>query len=277
MSHTEISSLTESFNAAADTYETRMGSAVRAVARHIALSIDLPSQARLCDNACGTGAVTEAILTNHPGAYVDATDNSPGMIRILSESLDKLALRDRVHLEVADSVKLPFPIDTFDANIMSFGIFFTSDEAEAAREIYRTLKPGGKAIVTCWKASALFQIIFDVQSIVRPADPLQSLSVVEAWSKEETMKAAMHSGGFTDVTMESLAVDLVRPTLDDLVTSCAENFRGMIGNRWTADERARIDAATKEVLVSRGSEYLSINTPNSKGVRWVAWIASATK
>ena len=226
MNHSEASNLTESFNASANTYETRMGSVVRTVARHIAHSIELPSQAKLCDNACGTGAVTEAILKTYPDAHVDATDNSPGMIRILSESVDKLALPDHVHLEVADSVKLPFPTNTFDANVMSFGIFFTSDESEAAREIYRTLKPGGKAIVTCWKASALFQIIFDVQNIVQPTDPLQNLIVLEAWSKKETLKAAMHAGGFADVTMESLAVDLTRPTLDDLVTSCAENFKG---------------------------------------------------
>lgn len=277
MSHSEISRLTDSFNASADTYENRMGPAVRSVARHIALSIDLPAQTRVCDNACGTGAVTEAILKAYPDAHIDATDNSVGMIQIMSSLKNRQMWGGRVHAQVADSVKLPFAADTFDANIINFGIFFTSDEIETAREIHRTLKPGGKAIATCWKASALFQMIFDVQKLAQPANRLQSLEQLETWSKEETMKSVMQGGGFADVSMEAFGVDFVRPTLDELATSCAENFKGMVGGQWTTEEKGKLEAATKEVLTSSHHQYLSVNTSESKGVRWVAWIASATK
>ena len=277
MTYSETSSLTDSFNTAADTYETRMGSAVHAVARHIASTLDLPPRASVCDNACGTGAVTQAILQAFPDAHVNATDNSAAMIRILSRLVTDHHWSDRVQTTVADSVKLPYAADTFDANLMSFGIFFTSDEVEAAREIYRTLKPGGKAIVTCWKASALFQIIFDVQRIIQPVSPLEGLPKLDAWCKEDTIKSVMQAGGFKDVTMTTLPVDLMGPTLDHLVTSCAENLKGIVGTQWTAEEKNKMEAATKEVLLANGHHYLSIDTADCKGVRWVAWIASASK
>ena len=277
MTQQETSNLTDSFNEAAGTYETRMGTATRSVARHVAQLINLPAQARVCDNACGTGAVTEAVLETNPDATVDATDNSLGMIRIMSKLQIERGWGTRVQTQIVDSVQLPFSADTFDANIMSFGIFFTSDEYLAAQEIYRTLKPGGTAVVTCWKESTLFHMIFDVQRIVKPACPLQSLPTLKTWSKKETLRAVMDACGFTTVKMEAFPVDLTGPTIEELVVSCAENFKGMIGNQWTAEEKGKIDAATMEILRSRSGQYLSVNAPDCKGVRWVAWIATATK
>ena len=277
MSNHETSSLVDSFSEAAGTYETRMGTATRSVARHIIQSLHLPAHARVCDNACGTGAIMEAVLEENCDASVDAIDSSPGMVQITSRLRSEHSWGARVHVQVADSVQLPFPSDTFDANIMSFGIFFTSDAEETAREILRTLKPGGRAVITCWKESALFQMIFEVQRLVQPARPLQSLPTLETWSDERTLRAAMEAGGFTDVKMEAFPVDLTGATMDDVVLSCAENFKGMIGTQWTTEEKDKIYTATMEVLCSRGNHYLSVNTANRKGVRWVAWIASASK
>ena len=277
MSSLDGSNLTDSFNSAAGTYEKRMGTATRSVARHIIQSLKFPPHATVCDNACGTGAVTECVLEITGDSYVTAVDNSPGMIQILSDISAEKGWSQRLKLDVADGVKLPYPDDTFDIHIMAFGIFFTSDPAQAAREISRTLKPGGKAVVTSWKDSDFFRMVFDVQEIVRPAKPLHSLPMIETWRKKETMIDTMTAGGFSDVNMEVYPVNLTGPTLDDLVVSCAENFRGIIGDQWTSEEKEKIDAAFKEVLCSVDKAYLSINTPTCKGVKWTAWIATATK
>ncbi len=277
MSKSETSNLTDSFNAGADTYEKRMGTATRSVARHIVESLKLAPQAKICDNACGTGAVAEAVLETYSDSYVNAVDSSPSMIQILSDISIEKGWGERLKLDVADGIKLPYPDNTFDANIMAFGIFFTSDAAQTAREIRRSLKPGGKAVVTCWKDSALFKMFFEVQNIVRPEQPVEKLTMLDTWSRKETMMDAMTAGGFSDVNMEVFPVDFTGPTIDDLVVSCAENFKGMVGDQWTAEEKSRIAAATREVLCSPHNSYMTVDTAGCKGLRWVAWIATATK
>ncbi|KAF2233595.1 S-adenosyl-L-methionine-dependent methyltransferase [Viridothelium virens] len=130
--------LTNSFNNAADTYERRMGTATRAVARHIISSLpSLPPNPTICDNACGTGAITKAFLDRYPHGHVYATDNSPGMVELMRQNIDQSGWSGKVKVEVMDSVRLHLPDNSVDANTMNFGIFFTSDAQRAADEIVR--------------------------------------------------------------------------------------------------------------------------------------------
>lgn len=56
-----------------------------------------------------------------------------------------------------DGHNLGFDEAMFDISVTLFGLFFFSDPAKGAREIYRTLKPGGTAVVRCWKFVGLSQ------------------------------------------------------------------------------------------------------------------------
>ena len=76
-------------------------------------------------------------------------------------------------------MQLSYSDEPFNVHIMSFGIFFTSDEKQAAKEIYRTIKKGGIAMLTCWKESTLFEMIFDVQRIFQPVSPIKDLPMRE--------------------------------------------------------------------------------------------------
>ena len=274
----ETANLTDSFNRAAQTYERRMGTAARSLAHHIVASLPpLQPNPRLCDNACGTGAVTQAFLETYPEAFVDATDNSAGMIELLKQSQVQQPTWKNVSTQVMDSVNLHFSADRFDVNIMNLGIFFVSDAQQAANEVYRTLRPGGTAVMTCWKEAAFFSIFFDVQNIVAPAKPIKELSFLEKWRKFDTLYSTMTSAGFGDVHMDQFQVLLTGHSISQLVESVAENIRGMVGTEWTEQDLERLYPATEEVLTSKRKEYLAIDTVESKGIPWTAWIASAMK
>ena len=120
----------------------------------------------------------------------------------------------------------------------------TADEVKTAKQIYRTLKKGGKAVVTCWQDSAILEIVFDVQQLVKPSDPLQDLAVLDKWRDPRTMVSSLRAGGFAAVDMSSLPVDSIGRTQEDLVESCAEDFKGMVGDRWTPDEKAEFYPST---------------------------------
>ena len=87
-----------------------------------------------------------------------------------------------------DNGELGFPYDTLHAQIVDFGILFTSGAQEPAREIYRMLEEGGTAVLTCWKLSSLFSMFLDAQDIVRPATPIKDLVILDEWSDPQTLQ-----------------------------------------------------------------------------------------
>ena len=276
---TETANIVDSFKQSADTYERRVGTVTRAVARHLVSSIItmIPSTAVVCDNACGTGAVTDAFLDASSTIHVYATDNSASMLDIMRHAVKNKHRQDQVHVDYMDSVQLGFPDDTFDANIMNFGIFFTSDEQQAANAIWRTQKKDGVVALTCWKQSPLGPIFFDVQDLVRPAQPIAGLSNFEKWSDPHTLESILRSAGFPHVKMEDFEVIQTAKTLANLVVSLSENIEAIVGEKWTVDEKKRIPWAVESMLLTEGDNFLVIDEDDKKGVSWVAWIATARK
>jgi ubiquinone/menaquinone biosynthesis C-methylase UbiE len=47
---------------------------------------------------------------------------------------------------------LPFGNAAFDTGISSIGIMFAADHEQAARELTRVVRPGGRIVVTSWTA-----------------------------------------------------------------------------------------------------------------------------
>ena len=274
----DASNLNDSFNSQAQTYEVCVGIATRAVARRVASMLkSLPKDAVVCDNACGTGAITQYILEHNPNLFVYATDNAAGMIKIVDEMIARNKWQGKVKSEVQNSSALDFPDDTFDAHVMNFGILFTPDETETVARIFATTKEGGTAIVTCWKDTPVLSMILDVQALVDPDEPLGELSIFQRWAKRGTLESVMRSGGFEDVEMQECSVVMARATMNELVQSLVTIMKSFIGNRWTDEEKSRLSEATRTVLGKNPSKYLSVNTNRGKGVDWVAWVAIAHK
>ena len=148
-----MSNLAASFNTSAATYERRIGRATRAIAAHIVSQIltTLPTSAAVLDNACGTGAVTAALLQRGPSARIYAVDASAGMIEIMHKQIGEKGWEKNVAAQVMDGGDLKFGDGTFDASVTNFGVFFFPDPVKGVREVWRTLKEGGVAVVTCWR------------------------------------------------------------------------------------------------------------------------------
>ena len=151
--NTTPSNLLSSFSKSATTYERRIGRATRAIATHIVTSIlpTLPTHALILDNACGTGAIASAVLQHYPSAQIHCVDASPDMVNIMHAEIRSNGWSSNVSTAVMSGQNLKFDDSTFDASVTNFGIFFFPDPVAGAREIKRTLKEGGMAVVTCWR------------------------------------------------------------------------------------------------------------------------------
>ncbi len=68
-----------------------------------------------------------------------------------------------------------------------------------AKQIYRTLKPGGTATVTLWKMFGFKPILWEVQERVKPANPLTELPLMEPWCDPKKLEKVLTDGGFGSV------------------------------------------------------------------------------
>lgn len=277
----EFSNLLTSFTdtSAAQTYERRLGSATRAVARHLLPFLSaLPPNPVVLDNACGTGAFTSELLRATPSAHVHPVDASPAMIDMV-----RAAFADHnghVHPAVMDGTSLHFPDDTFDVSVTMFGLFFFPDPAAGAREIYRTLKRGGGGVaaVTCWRRIGFLPVFYAVQERVAPAEPLCSLPQIEGWMDGGVLRKTMVEAGFgpEGLRMESVPVVLWGADgggLADLAGCLVENFRGIVGNKWSEGERGRLREVTEGVLREQRGRFCVEGEGGKVGVDMTAWIA----
>ncbi|KAF7893435.1 uncharacterized protein EAF02_000973 [Botrytis sinoallii] len=274
---TDVSPLCDSFNTQASAYERRLGGSTRRVIEYaISLLSDLPENPKILDSACGPGMVTEAILKAYPNAQVHAADIAPGMIALLDNLINKNGWQDRVKTGVMDGVSLSYANEIFDVSITNFGIFFYSDPIIGAKELHRTLKPGGKAVVTCWKEVPFYPILHAVQAIIRPGTEPVAMSTLDRWTQRETMELTLKSGEFHDVEIYEKEVMWWNEGVHEAAKGFTDNFMNMVGDQWPEEEKNQLLGATELVLKDNKNDFI-VRSGDKIGFRMVAWVAIATK
>ena len=274
----ETTSLISSFNSsAASTYERRVGSCTRAIAAHILILLpSLPSSPTLLDNACGTGAATTSLLSAYPSAHIHAVDNSAAMISVMESLIAEKNWEGRVTAQVMDGQDLRFEDGTFDASVTNFGVFYFPDPVKGAREMYRTLKSGGTAVVTCWREIGFLNLFYPVQEIVKPEKRVESMPTLEKWMVPQVVEQVMRDGGFEDVKVHEKEVAIWDVEIENLASRMAETMEAFVGGQWTQEEMGRMEDATMKVWRAQGDKYF-IRDDGKVGMKMVAWIAVGRK
>ncbi len=108
---------------------------------------NLDAGCNIVDIACGPG--TLALAAAKRVNSVNAIDFSPRMVEILRKSIDEKKL-DNVEVRCGDAQHLPYENGSFDAAFSMFGLMFFPDRQKGYAEIYRTLKPGGRVVISSW-------------------------------------------------------------------------------------------------------------------------------
>lgn len=152
---------------------------------------------RLLDVAAGTGAAS--ISAAEMGAEVVATDFSPKMIERLRARMAEAGTTE-IETMVMDGQDLKFADSTFDKCISVFGLIFFPDRSKGFREMWRVLRPGGKAAVLSWSVPertwplsvwgmTLRELLPDLP---QPKEP----PAVYSLKDPEQLKAEMSQAGF---------------------------------------------------------------------------------
>jgi ubiquinone/menaquinone biosynthesis C-methylase UbiE len=150
------------------------------------------------DVACGPG--TLSLLAAKKAASVTAIDFSKRMTAQFSQKLRGKAVRN-VKVLVGDGQDLPFEDESFDAAFSMFGLMFFPDRNKGFAELYRTLKPGGRAVVSSWGPISRSPSMKAMYGALRAMDPSMPEPQKAAKSLEDpkVFRDEMSGAGFKQV------------------------------------------------------------------------------
>lgn len=227
------------------------------------------------DTAAGPGIGAAALVACLPKDQLPkemlVSDNVAIMVSAARESLVASPL-PHVDCKEVDSQDLSsVPDNYFTHSIDNFSIFTFVRPTDAVRETYRTLRPGGLAVVTCWRRFAPMFIVHAAQKKIRPDLPLMPTPSPEFY-EEGVLQKVVEESGFAknNITM----VDKVLVVDDD------ENIAGLImlmsgpmmskaREGYTEEEEAR--------WVGSVSQSVKEEVEQFGGIRFEAYILLATK
>src|SRR4029079_13126062 len=111
---------------------------------------------KVLDVAAGNGMASLAAARRW--CDVTSTDYVPALLERGRAS----AIADGLSSEFreADAESLPFPDASFDAVVSTFGVMFTPNQAQAASELARVGKPGGRIGLANWTPEGFIGQVF---------------------------------------------------------------------------------------------------------------------
>ncbi|MSP74771.1 MAG: class I SAM-dependent methyltransferase [Rhodospirillaceae bacterium] len=148
-----------------------VGTTLQIVGESLCEAIDLRSNQRVLDVAAGNGNATLAAARRF--ADVVSTD----YVAALLERGRARANADHlpVTFKEADAEALPFTDASFDVVLSTFGVMFTPNQEQAAKEMLRVCRPGGKIGLANWTPESFIgQLFKTIGKYVPPAPGVKS-------------------------------------------------------------------------------------------------------
>lgn len=227
------------------------------------------------DTAAGPGIGAAAIVASLPKDQLPkeilVSDNVAMMVSAARESLVASPL-PHVDCKELDSQDLSsVPDNYFTHSINNFSIFTFVRPADAVRETYRTLRPGGLAVVTCWRRFAPVFIVHAAQKKIRPDLPLMPTPNPQFFQEGVLQKVVEESG---------FAKDNITVADKILVIEDDENIAGLTmlmsgpmmakaREGYTEEEEARWVEAVRQSVKEEVAQF--------GGIRFEAYILLASK
>jgi len=175
---------------------------------------DVQARDRVLDAACGTGNALLAAAAR--GAWVSGIDLAPRLVEVARERAARAGVE--ADLRVGDATALPFDDRVFDAAISVFGVIFAAPARDAASELLRVVRTGGRIVVTAWVPEGP---IYEAGQLARRAVDELSGSAAEplrnpSWGDPDEL-SALFAPATVGITEQHLAFTAPSPTawIDD--------------------------------------------------------------
>ncbi|MCP4301849.1 MAG: bifunctional demethylmenaquinone methyltransferase/2-methoxy-6-polyprenyl-1,4-benzoquinol methylase UbiE [Gammaproteobacteria bacterium] len=174
------------------------------------------------DLAGGTGDLARGFAARvGKDGHVILADINAAMLREGRARLVDAGVAGNLSIAQVDAEHLPFADRSFDCISVAFGLRNVTDQDAALRSMYRTLKPGGKAMILEFsEPSKAIKPAYDLYSfkvlpalgklIAKDSDSYQYLAEsIRMHPDQETLKAMMEEAGFERCRYHNLAAGIV--------------------------------------------------------------------
>jgi len=227
------------------------------------------------DTAAGPGigaaAIVASLAKEQLPKEILVSDNVPMMVSAARDSLvGSASALPHVECKELDSQDLSSIRDNyFTHSIDNFSIFTFIRPVDAIRECYRTLRPGGLAVVTCWRRFAPMFIVHAAQKKIRSDLPLMPTPNPQFF-EEGVLEKVVREGGFTNTTLvEKVLVVTDEENIAGLTAFLVGPMMSKAREGYTDAEQAKwpeaVNQSVKEEIDLFG------------GVRFEAYVLLATK
>ena len=192
--------------------------------KRFTISIAKPHQGdKILDLAGGTGDLTKqfAKRIGEKGRII-LSDINNSMLSVGRDRLIDQGICHNINYVQANAESLPFANNDFNIITIGFGLRNVTHKEKALAEMYRCLKPGGKAIVLEFSKPVVKPLnpIYDLYSfkilpklgkiIAKDADSYQYLAEsIRMHPDQETLKQMMQTAGFDKVEYHNLTGGIV--------------------------------------------------------------------
>jgi ubiquinone/menaquinone biosynthesis C-methylase UbiE len=123
-----------------------VGATLQLVGETLCEALDLDAGTEVLDVACGNGNATLAAARRF--CRVTGLDYVPSLLHQTADRARSEHLS--VRLVEGDAERLPFAKSQFDAALSTFGVMFAPNQDQAASELVRVVRPGGRIGLANW-------------------------------------------------------------------------------------------------------------------------------
>jgi ubiquinone/menaquinone biosynthesis C-methylase UbiE len=193
-----------------DAYEAYVGRWSRRVADLFLRWLAVPAGRSWLDVGCGTGALSETILSTMDPRSVVGVDPSEGFLATARDRCPAATFR----LGTAASL----PDGPFDAVVSGLALNFTPDATAAAAEFARVTGPDGLAAVYVWdyaEGMVMMRYFWDAAAALDPAAGELDEGRRFSLCSPESLRALWTDAGFAEVAVEGLSIPTVFAGFDD--------------------------------------------------------------
>jgi SAM-dependent methyltransferase len=165
-----------------------IGTTLQIVGETLAETVDIAAGERVLDVAAGNGNASLAAARR--GGVVTASDYVPALLegtkaRAAAEGL-------LIDVETADAEAMPFTDGSFDAVLSTFGVMFTPNQEQAASELLRVTRSGGRIGLANWTPDGFVGQMFKV--IGRYVPPPAGIRSPLEWGVESRLRELFGAG-----------------------------------------------------------------------------------
>lgn len=163
----------------------RVGARLVLVGEILCRSVEIHAGEHVLDVAAGSG--NTAISAARRGANVTASDFVEPLLEVAQARAELEGLQ--LATAVADAQDLPFEDGSFDVVLSTFGAMFAPDQQQAADELLRVCRPGGRIGLASWVPDGLMaRNMATVQRHLPPSPAAPGMRRPVEWGDEARVR-----------------------------------------------------------------------------------------